>query len=523
MWLGVSRRVPEPRTSWSRAKLRTSTSRCATSRAAMAAIAVAGALSAWPGAGAGAQSPRSEARSTARVSGVVYDSIAGGPIADVLVHFVGASDDISGRDFSARTDADGRYVIESLPAGRYIAGFFHAAVDTLGIETPPRTVEVREGEQRVPLATPSMATLLGSICPPQQRSDSTGALIGHVLSADVELAITDATVLVEWSEMVIDAQGFRTRDVRIPGGTTGPGWFAICNLPTDIALYARAVHGTDSSGTIEVEVPPGGLRHLTIQVGSATGIATSPEITAVTGVRRFYGAARLTGTVLDIQGNPVSGASVRAWGTDREALTNDRGVFVLDSLPAGTRTVEARALGWTPVRATAHLADARVTDVDFAFRERAVVMPTVTSRAQLVYARKLIEFERRRRAGFGTFLTPAFLESRPNVKLGELLRELPSVRIVNTDVSANPTRTVLMPMQGGAGTVNCVPTLWVDGVRDPSQDFELLRSDNLAGIEIYTRAFDRPAQFTDSSKCGAIVVWLRPPPSAPPKAARPPK
>ena len=513
MWLGVSRRV---------SLLRSRSARSGSSRPA-AALAAALILSAWAAVDAGAQAPRSEGRGTARVSGVVYDSIAGSPIADVLVHFVGTSDDIAGRDFSARTDGEGRYVIESLPAGRYVAGFFHAAVDTLGIDAPPRTVEVREGDQRIPLATPSMATLVGSICPPEQRSDSTGALIGHVLSSDVELALTDATVVVEWSEMVIDAQGFRTRDVRIPGGTTGPGWFAICNLPTDIALYARAVHGADSSGTLEVEVPPGGLRHLTIQVGSARGVAAAPEITAVTGVRRFYGAARLTGTVLDIEGNPVSGASVRAWGTDREALTNDRGVFVLDSLPAGTRTVEARALGWTPVRATAHLADARVTGVDFAFRERAVVLPTVTSRAQLVYARKLIEFERRRRAGFGTFLTPAYLESRPNVKLGELLRELPSVRIVNTDVSANPTRTVLMPMQGGAGTVNCVPTLWVDGVRDPSQDFELLRSDNLAGVEIYTRAFDRPAQFTDSSKCGAIVVWLRPPPSRPPRTARPPE
>ena len=67
---------------------------------------------------------------------------------------------------------------------------------------------------------------------------------------------------------------------------------------------------------------------------------------------------------------------------------------------------------------------------------------------------------------------------------------------------------------------SCVPTLWVDGVRDPSQDFELLRSDVIAGVEIYPRAFDRPAQFTDNSRCGAIIVWLRPPPTRPPKIPR---
>ena len=509
MRLGVVRRVSDPRCARGHWSVR-----------ALVHCAAAALLVPALGRPALGQAPRSDEQASARVSGVVYDSIAGGPIPGVMVHFVGASENIAGRDWSARSDDAGRYVLESLPPGRYIAGFFHAAVDTLGVEMPARTIEIREGEQRVPLATPSMATLLGTICPPDQRSDSTGALIGHVRSADVELALTNAVVLVEWSEMVIDAQGLRTRDVQIPGGTTGPGWFAICDLPTEVSLYARAVHGADSSGTIEFEVPPGGLRHLTMHVGNARGVVSAPEITAVTGVRRTFGAARLTGTVLNVDGQPISGASVRAWGTDRETLTSDRGTFVLDSLPAGTRTVEARTLGWAPVRSTAHLSESRVANTEFRFTERVVVLPTVTTRAQLVYARKLIEFERRRRAGFGHFLTPSFLESRPNVKLGELLRELPGVRVVSTDVSANPTRTVLMPMQGGAGTVSCVPTLWIDGVREASGDFELLRSDVIAGVEIYPRAFDRPAQFTDGSKCGAVIVWLRPPPAPPPKIPR---
>ena len=211
MRLGVLRRIPDPRREWWSRPL----------RACLVCVAAATVVPASPR-HAAAQEPTSDGRGSARVSGVVYDSIAGAPIADVVVHFVGVSEDVAVRDYSARTDASGRYVLESLLPGRYIAGFYHAAVDTLGVEMPPRIVEVREGDQRVPLATPSMATLLGSICPPEQRSDSTGALIGHVLSSDVELALTDAMVIAEWSEMVIDAQGFRTRDVAIPGGTKGP-------------------------------------------------------------------------------------------------------------------------------------------------------------------------------------------------------------------------------------------------------------------------------------------------------------
>ena len=39
-------------------------------------------------------------------------------------------------------------------------------------------------------------------------------------------------------------------------------------------------------------------------------------------------------------------------------------------------------------------------------------------------------------------------------------------------------------------------------------------------VPIYPRAFDRPAQFTDNSKCGAVIVWLRPPPAPPPRIPR---
>lgn len=438
---------------------------------------------------------------TARVRGVVYDSIAHAPIAGVTVHYVGLGQPPAGSSFSAVSDSSGRYTIESLPAGRYVAGFFHRAIDTLGIELPQQLVDVPPGNQQVPLATPSASTLVQMICPADQRSDSTGTLIGHVRSADVMLSVAEARVDVEWSETVIDRGGVRQRDVRVAGGTTGPGWFAICDLPSEVVLYARASHGADSSGYVEVELPPGGLRHLSLTVGTGTHVVGTE-----TGMS-LRGRARLSGTATDAQGRPVSGAHVLVWGTGLEATTGERGTYAIDSLPGGTYTVEARTLGFVPRRTVVHLSPVAPATASFTFSEKAVVLPAVTTRATLVYSRKLMEFERRRRSGRGTFLTSADIEARPNTRLSTLLQDVDGVEV---RPGKGGLWQVYMKYLGGGGTTLCIPTLYVDGLEELSGDFNIFLSDRIAAVEIYPRAFNRPAEFTDENKCGAIVMWTRP-------------
>jgi hypothetical protein len=443
------------------------------------------------------------------VSGIVFDSIAQRPLAGVAVQFVSTDSVTSGRVVSATADDFGRYTVPALQPGRYIAGFFHPAFDTLGLDVAPRPVEIRSGPQRVDLGTPSQQTVVTTICSADAVSDSTGMLFGHVRASDTRAPIAGASVAVEWTETVIDALGVRDRAPRVVARTVGPGWFAICGLPIEAALYAQAAQGADSTGSVEFELPSNGFRHITFYVGGGRRVPrrVSGSDSAVAGADPsrsmvWTGDARLTGTVVDGEGRPVPGGSVLVWGSGRAVTTNDRGAFVLDSLPGGTQTVEARLIGYVPVRNVVHLSAGHPATLELVIGEKLAVMAPVTVRAELVYSRQLVDFERRRRSGFGQYMTPAEIERRPLTDLAALLQGRFGVRVERD----GGIPRVAMRARGR----DCAPSLYVDGVMDRSGDWGFLKSDMIAAIEIYEREAGRPMEFADRNPCGAVAVWTRP-------------
>src|SRR4051812_43831880 len=56
--------------------------------------------------------------------------------------------------------------------------------------------------------------------------------------------------------------------------------------------------------------------------------------------------ARITGTVRDTTGAPISGVEVSASGTSRTATTDRTGAFRLEGVAIGTTTITARRLGY---------------------------------------------------------------------------------------------------------------------------------------------------------------------------------
>ncbi|HUF27294.1 MAG TPA: carboxypeptidase-like regulatory domain-containing protein [Gemmatimonadaceae bacterium] len=449
-----------------------------------------------------------------RVQGAVYDSIVGTPIAGARVHFVATSEPDAGRTFSALSDEAGRYVIPGLPPGDYVAGFESLALDTLGIEPGTRLVQVQPGMPRVNFATPSPPALILAICG-TEANDSTALLIGHVRDADTEMALFPAVVAVEWVETVVDGRGVRTRNARVAGAAGGPGFFAICDLPTDAALHAYATHGADSSGFVEVELPPAGVRYVRFYVGVTTGSSAGAALLAPDSVAAPAGAvapegARLSGRVVGEDGSPIVGAYVRLWNSEIEASTTADGRFSLAGLPGGTHTVEARALGYVPATATVHLAAGRPLAVDVRFSQRATVLRPIEVRAQLVYSRHLQEFESRRRVGWGRYITPGEIEARPVTTLSRLLEGYPGIWL-----ERGRDGTLVRMRAVGAGVRYCTPTLWVDGMRDQVNDFDFLHSDRVAAVEVYARPLDVPPRFSYAKECGAIIVWTRPIPARP--------
>ena len=465
--------------------------------------------------GAAAVSAQVAPPAGASVSGVVYDSIARRPIPRVTVQLVNADDPGGNGVFTGISNDAGRYSIEGVPAGRYLAGFFHSALDTLGLEVPARIVQIGSGAQRVDLGTPSPLTLMRSFCSTAD-ADSTGVFMGMVRNTDDEARIAGASVVVEWSEFVLDGARLYERPRQGTVRTSDPGWFAICGLPSDVVLLARAYRGADTSGYVEVQVPAGGVRHQTFLIGGASEVPFpmdgSPTVAGQASVAAtvLRGDARLTGTVLDSAGKPVTNAHVVAWGTNRDAQTNDRGAFVLDGLPGGTHTIEIRVIGYVPVTRVVHLAASRPATIEIRMDKTPVVLATETVRGTVVYSRRLVEFDRRRRMGFGKYVTTAELDRRPNARLSHILQGMLGVYVQQS--TGRNSISMRSPTRG-----YCTPTLYVDGNRDLSGDFDYLFSDQIAGIEVYTRESERPAGYLDFNSCGAVLVWTRLRPDPPKK------
>ena len=464
-----------------------------------------------------AAQPSRTTASSAVVNGTVYDSIARRALPGVTVQFV-AADSADSRGFAARTDSAGRYHLSDVPAGRYLAGFFHTGTDTLGLETGPRLVELSAGEQRVDLATRSPATVIRSICPSMERADSTGLLIGHVRESDAQLPIAGAVVAAEWTETIIEGANIDEVIARLSAQTEGPGWFAICGVPSDALISVRAARDADSSGVVMVHVPANDVRHLTFLVGGATSV---PNAAAVPSDRRdststrpksvLRGRARLTGIVRDDRGRPVHNAHVMLWGTEIEVVTNDRGAFTLDSLPGGTHTLEVRAVRHAPAHAIVQLSAQRPATIGVILTQAPAVLSSVTVRGELVYSKRLSGFDERRGEGWGLlghFMSPSEIERRPRTRLAALLQGMSGVFVDDRRGGA----TVRMRASGDPNGF-CTPSLYVDGNRDIDADFNRYQSDQIAGIEVYVREAWRPSEFLDGNACGAVVIWTRPAPT----------
>ena len=110
------------------------------------------------------------------VVGTVTDSVGHHPLAGALVQLASSGSFVK----STNTDSLGSYRIDSVPPGKYLLGFFHPTLDSLGIDVSPKQVTVvAAGEQHVDLAIPPAQRIAAQLCHDAKGNDSTGLLIGQ--------------------------------------------------------------------------------------------------------------------------------------------------------------------------------------------------------------------------------------------------------------------------------------------------------------------------------------------------------
>jgi hypothetical protein len=246
-----------------------------------------------------------------------------------------------------------------------------------------------------------------------------------------------------------------------------------------------------------------------VQARAGAGTADSSasgEIATLIGARRIQRRDLLVGaadrativvTVTDSGGRPLAGA--RAYVDEAAPVeVNASGRGVLRDVAAGTRTVGARFIGYTP---TDVAVDATADDT------ARVVIPLRRAPPMLetVYVRGLLgDLEARRALGRGHVMMGEALARAPTLSYAVPM----SPRVRNQSRAAGALDILVL---GGIGMNWCQPKVLLDGRLSDMSEISMYRTDQLLAVELYENPKDAPAQYVRPSdyNCGVLLVWTK--------------
>lgn len=216
----------------------------------------------------------------------------------------------------------------------------------------------------------------------------------------------------------------------------------------------------------------------------------------------------LVGSIRDSAGHAVSGVEVRLNGGALLGRTNDSGGFRIGAVPVGRTTVGVRRMGFAPTTAEVMLRANRVDSLVLTLSATALSLPgvLVEDEAMTRSKRLLAGFWERRSRGFGSFLTREQVEARNTSDFAELVRMIPSAYVMNV----NGRNTIRF--KRNAGTRDCPPQFWVDGMRVERAEADEFSPQEVEAVEVYPGPATIPVQFMprpNSYTCGAVVIWTR--------------
>jgi hypothetical protein len=448
----------------------------------------------------------------ATLAGLVYDSLAGAPLAGARVELVNA-DSVSSPPRIGVADERGRYQIDGVTPGRYLIGFLHPLLDSLGLEASPRQLTVPDSRsQRADLALPSPATVRVALCGPGALTDSAGVIVGFVRRARTEAGAAAAVVTVQWADLFLGRGGFTREQARRDAVSSESGWFALCGAPVGGTLAVSAAQHADSTALIELDMPSSGFLRRDLYLGEARVVAARRPVTSAEDSLQppvgplLGGTGRLRGVVVAAaSGRPLQGARVRIADGAEEARTDDTGAFLLAGIPTGTRMLQVRAVAQYPVTMPVDVTES-APPLRIAMQTVRAVLDTVRITARRVGRNTLLEFmDRRRRAGTGRFLTSEDIAKLGSIFTGDLFRMMPGMSV---DASGMDSR---LTMRGGAFG-RCQPAIFLDNMRlvdiGLNELNSMVRPNDIIGIEAYP-AMGAPGQFFDPRGCGSVVIWTR--------------
>ena len=244
------------------------------------------------------------------------------------------------------------------------------------------------------------------------------------------------------------------------------------------------------------------LRAKTIRWCSA-GLLVSAAPASAQAVRA---TAAIDGIVTDTSLAPLADATVSLLGSTVRVVTKPNGRFRIVNLPPGEYVVFVRRIGYVASSSTIELTAGDTLRPSFMLRRVVTDLDTVVVADKTGLSPIEREFEDRRRAGFGHFLTQDQIEKLNFINLTDVLMTVPSVSASMTNMR-DPF-------------LKCRYQFILDGVPlFSAKDTAVLpRPSEVFGIEVYSGPATIPLQFKvkgpnanphSGSFCGVILVWTK--------------
>jgi hypothetical protein len=264
--------------------------------------------------------------------------------------------------------------------------------------------------------------------------------------------------------------------------------------------------------------------------GTARPIGDASVLVAEAGARTSSGSTVILHdvrlTVSSSDGSPIEGALVAVSELDTTVRANAVGQVRFADVAEPRLRVRVRAIGHGPLAATISLSDSR-RSIDTTLTLTAVVQRldsiVVTERAEPVRG-KMAGFERRRKEGFGRFLTMEELHDPLRSTLDMQLRRFGRMHVVPCGNGYSAASMVSAPAEQlatcdprGYPDNYCYMSIYMDGSlyfsnampgKPPNiRDLNLL---TFQGLEVYRSAAEMPAEYNATgSYCGVILLWTR--------------
>lgn len=307
---------------------------------------------------------------------------------------------------------------------------------------------------------------------------------------------TGTTIPGAQAELRWEVSGMGNQDRT--AGTDEAGAFLICDVPAAQSIRMRA----NMSGVV------GDEEERRFRAGTMSRVDLVVELSDPDR------PGNIIGRVLDNRtGQPLQGAEVRLRESDRQVLTNERGVFVMRDVASGPDVLEVEMLGYAERMQPVQVIGGRAQEITVRVATRPVELaPLVVTVKPRQWFSDMAGLQERMAIGNGFFIMRDDLDQSPSRQLGEVLRTVPGARVRRSGGALSGQYTI--QLRGAANMLNqaCPPVLWVDGIKwsQGNSAFADLVAWEMEAVEVYRGAAEVPGEFSGGdARCGVVVVWTR--------------